>query len=47
VVKGEVPVSARLAAVACAETPSHSRTPAIFGLGLGLILQLGQYGRPS
>jgi len=26
---------------------AHSRAPAIFGLGLGLVLPLGQYGRPS
>jgi len=45
-----VPVFARLAAMACAETPSHSRAPGniwVRPLGLGLVLRLGQYGRPS
>jgi len=40
-------IMARSAAVACAETPSHSRGPGNVGLGLGLLLRLGQYGRPS
>jgi len=50
VVKGEVLVFARLAAMACAETPSHSRAPGniwVRPLGLELVLRLGQYGRPS
>jgi len=52
VVKGVMPVvcqiMARLAAVACAETSSHSRGLAGLAiLGLGLILRLWQYGRPS